>query len=173
MSKIVVCYYSENGESFYDAFCGKLKDMGNNVFQFNTKNYIKTTDWGGEFSLLPFGFDIISHIKSFNSNLMVAFSNAFPTEVIDVFSCPICLWDAYDPQFFWNKEYIKKHLDRFTFLGFKECSKVFKNSKFRRVQSIRHALGLFVSELPLISKLFGLNRIDKIYARLEAYRRKK
>ena len=131
MANVVVCYYSENGESFYDAFCGKLKDIGNNVFQFNTKNYIKSTTWGDEFSLLPVGFKVISRIKKFKPDLIFSFNNAFPTEVIDDFSCPICLWDADDPQFFWNKEYLKQNLNRFTFLGFKECSRDFYERTFK------------------------------------------
>ena len=104
--------------------------MGNNVFQFNTKNHIEFINWGEDYSVNSKGFQILRDIKKFNPDLIFSFNNAFPTESIKDFSCPICLWDADDPNYFWNKDYIKENLNRYIFLGFKECSKDFYERTF-------------------------------------------
>ncbi len=129
MSKILVCYYSENGEVFYDSFSNKLKDLGNEVLQWNTCNYIKGA-WGDTCTLIDQSIEI--EINDFKADIIFSFNNAFPSELVPYTSGKICLLDADNPQYFWNKNFIENNIDKFIFLGFKKCSKEFYENYFKK-----------------------------------------
>ena len=129
MSNIILSYFSENGEVFYDSLAEGLRRLGNNVFQWNIRNYTNCK-WGKSAKLIS--TEIKGKIEEFNPDVVFSFNNAYPQECLNYTKCKICVLDADNPEFFFNKKELVKNIDRFTFLGFKKCSKEFYETYFKK-----------------------------------------
>ena len=124
MANILISYFSDYGESMYDAISETLLKHGNNIFRININNKsFCITEWGGESRVSD--FDIINKIKLFKPDLVLNFNNSLPLEIYSSLNkkCQICILDADNPETFWNKALLLKNKYKYKFLGFQSFSK--------------------------------------------------
>ena len=124
MANILISYFSDYGESMYDAISETLLKHGNNIFRININNKsFCITEWGGESRVSD--FDIINKIKLFKPDLVLNFNNSLPLEIYSSLNkkCQICILDADNPETFWNKAFLLNNKRKYKFLGFQSFSK--------------------------------------------------
>lgn len=131
MSRVLVSYYSDYGETMYDAICDSLLKNGNDVFRYNINNASITMDeWGGHCRIVD--QELLERIKGFKADLVFNFNNSLPEGVEDVLpgTCKICLIDADNPTTFWNKESLLKKTEQYYYLGLQSYSKTMYEKYF-------------------------------------------
>lgn len=124
ISRIMLCYYSDYGETMYDTLIGVLRDNGNHVFRLNINNPAIAIDrWGGNNKIVD--KTLIDLILKFNPEIIFNFNNSLPLELYNCVNpeCAICVIDADNPTTFWNQKYLKDHYQRVFFLGLQSYSK--------------------------------------------------
>lgn len=126
MANVLIVYYSDYGETMYDAISDTLLKNGNNVMRFNINtDFVYMSRWGGT-SVLK-NNDILSIIRDFNADVIFNFNNCLPTNCHDILksNCRICAIDADAPEVaFWNTDMVEKHLNKYVFLGLQSYSKI-------------------------------------------------
>ena len=126
MANVLIVYYSDYGETMYDAISDTLLKNGNNVMRFNINtDFVYMSRWGGT-SVLK-NNDILSIIRDFNADVIFNYNNCLPTNCHDILksNCRICAIDADAPDVaFWNTDMVEKHLNKYVFLGLQSYSKI-------------------------------------------------
>lgn len=123
MANILLSYFSDYGESFYDALADTLIQHGNNVYMLNTNSpYISITVWGGESKVIDDG--LIQTIVNFNADIIFNFNHSLPRNLYNFLhpNCKICILDADNPETFWNKDILYKNKHKYYYLGFQSKS---------------------------------------------------
>jgi hypothetical protein len=121
MAKILISYFSfDDVDVTYDSIARELKNNNNDVLKFNISgiidfNGINDSNLTNEFYL--------KKIKEFNPDIVFSFNNSFPPNLSKILDCEIFIFDADNPNFFWNKEYLLKNIDRYKFIGMMSGSK--------------------------------------------------
>lgn len=123
MSKFLMTYFSDYGETMYDAIADFLLKNGNSVIRFNINCPAVSMDkWGG-FSKLA-DKSVFNEILNFGPDVILNFNNSCPYNLVEALDrCEICILDADNPETFFNQEYLIKNKNRFKFLGFQSYSK--------------------------------------------------
>lgn len=123
MAKVLVAYFSRNGEATYDGICQSLLECGNDVFRLNTDNHINFRHWATTCTLRNEG--LIEQISAFSPDIVFNFSYALPIEILEILpnSAKICIIDGDTPLYFWHKEHLQKNWDKYYFLGMQSESK--------------------------------------------------
>lgn len=122
MARILITYFSDYGETMYDAITDFLRKNGNSVIRFNINcNAVEMDYWGGHSKLI--NDDILSEIKNFGPDLVLSFNNSCPVNLLESLNGVICVIDADNPETFFNKEYLLKNSERFKCLGLQSYSK--------------------------------------------------
>lgn len=124
MSNVVLTYYSDYGESFYNSLKEELLGAGNNVLQLNLNNSIfYVSGWAGETDVLSEA--AFNEIRRFEPDLFISFNNSLPKSVFEEYKGkrPILVIDADNPNTFFNKEYLLKDYEYLTFGGLQLESK--------------------------------------------------
>lgn len=139
MANIIISYWTENGEVFYDGLGETLSNMGNNVMLLHMHDYIEFKFWGTTFTLNKKGLELLKHILEFEPDIVIAFNNMFPVEYVKELECPICVIDAdtFDVGF-WNKEELKNNKDRYIFLGMQTDSRSIYENRLGAVKQYLH-----------------------------------
>jgi len=124
MSKILIsfsCPVFENGLSkiglFYEGLINALEDEGNEICVINTVDFLSQS-WNSENNKLPFYINkqkVIKKIKDFKPDLVFAFNHSIPVEVEEVCDCKIVLFDSDSLNFFSDKGYMKRNLEKYIF----------------------------------------------------------
>ena len=127
MANILICYFAPV-ETIYKSLAETLADMGNNVYRLNIFGYIDCDKWGGSHKLKS--VKTLDVLKDINFDFVIDFNHSIPKELLDRLTCPICLYDADNPDCWWNKDILKNNLDRYVFLGFKSCDKELYEREF-------------------------------------------
>ncbi len=106
---------------FYEGFLKALYVNGNELFILNSAEYLPRS-WDGENILRKeiFSKRLISDIIDFNPELIITFNHSIPKIILESTSCKVAVWDADSIEFYNDKDYIKKHIDRYEFLTFSE-----------------------------------------------------
>lgn len=80
--------------------------------------------WGeGESKIID--ESLLNSIKEFDPNLILNYNNSLPLNVYNIIhdDCSVCVVDADNVNFFWNKEYLIQHYKRLIFIGTMSISK--------------------------------------------------
>lgn len=118
MSNVVLTYYSDYGESFFNSLKDELLSEGNNVLQINLNNSMfYVSGWAGETDLLSEA--TFNEIRRFEPDLFISFNNSLPKSVFEEYkgNKPILVIDADNPNTFFNKEYLLRDYEYLTFGG--------------------------------------------------------
>ncbi len=121
MAKILISYFSfDDVDVTYDSIAKELKNNNNDVLKFNISGIIDFN--GTEDSKLTNKY-YLKKIKEFDPDIVFSFNNSFPPNLIKILDCEIFIFDADNPNFFWNKEYLLKNSDSYKFIGMMSGSK--------------------------------------------------
>lgn len=126
MTRILIAYFAEKGEVMYDGISNSLLESGNDVMRINIKNQTAGLKNGNiAFSHVR----ILKKIEKFNPEVVLSYNNCLPINAIEIIKGDICILDADNPEYFWNKQYLVENKERFKYLGYQECSKkLYKNA---------------------------------------------
>ena len=124
MANVIVAFWTENGQVMYDAISKNLHKNGNNVMFLNMHGFISFDKWGESYEIKSETKQYLwDKISKFEPDLIFSFNNIFPHEFVEKLNCPVCVVDADTPNVgFWSKDILKKHKDRYVFLGFQRIS---------------------------------------------------
>ena len=124
MARLLFTYFSSGGEVMYDQITTELLKNGNDVFRLNINNtqYISFDYWGGKSFIKE--SNILVGILKFDPEIILNFNNSCHVDILNVVSkkCKLCVLDADNPEFFWNKEVFDKYKKRFCYLGLQSFS---------------------------------------------------
>ena len=121
MARVIVYYFAEKGEIFYDGLCDSLVQNGNDVLRVNIFKIVAQNKFKLEYSFKD--NSIIDKILQFNPEIIMSYNNAFPFHLFpDEYIGKTYLFDADNPEYFWHKEEIKKHYSSLKFLGLQKDS---------------------------------------------------
>ncbi|CDF29994.1 putative uncharacterized protein [Methanoculleus sp. CAG:1088] len=123
MASILISYYSDYGETMYDALGCVLHDNGNRVMMININNSsVQIDHWGG--CSKTEDSELIKRVKSFDADIVLDFNFSLPLGLIEVVekTSKICVIDADNPSTFWNKDYHLKNSDKYYYLGLQSYS---------------------------------------------------
>ncbi|MFZ3073206.1 MAG: glycosyltransferase [Thermodesulfobacteriota bacterium] len=133
MAKVLICYFfggsRRNIPSLYDGLKDKFLENGNDVVLVNIDRYIKRQGFSFSLDKGRLGF-FKEKIDGFSPDLVLSFNNAFPAEMWDEVDGKLCILDADNPEYFWNKEALKNKRERFFYLGFQRYSEQMYRSFF-------------------------------------------
>lgn len=102
---------------FYESLSKELINNGNNVLCLNLLKYKKYNEYTFA-KETKYTNDIISRIKLFNPDVIIAFNNQITEEIIKCTNCPILLAEADDASRFSGLELIKKYNDQYYMVSF-------------------------------------------------------
>ncbi len=107
-------------DPYYEALLLELKKNNHDILVIRTNDIV-----GFDNESQHRGIDIIikEKIIQFKPELIIAANNSLPDCIYPITSCPILLLMADTTSFFEGKEFIKKHIERYTFLhcGWDSC----------------------------------------------------
>lgn len=125
MARVLISYFSDYGETMYDALSDVLLHHGNDVFRLNTNNkaLFKFNKWGGEITAKSEAF--LKNIEAFKAEVVFNFNHSLPGDIYEYLpsTSKICVIDADNPETFWNSLYLKKNVNNYYFLGLQSYSK--------------------------------------------------
>ena len=122
MSRILISYFSDYGETTYESLTRVLKKYNNDIFRLNINtSKIKKTQWGGDSFCNDQQLKMM--IEEFDPEVILNFNNSFPQDVYLSSFCKNCVIDADAPFVFWNKKLIKENISNPTFVGLQKFSK--------------------------------------------------
>ncbi len=107
---------------FYEGLLKALKENGNELFIINSAEYLARF-WDGD-NILKNEISknkLISDVIDFDPELIIAFNHSIPSVVLENTTCRVAVWDADSIEFYNDKNYIKKHMDRYYFLAFSKA----------------------------------------------------
>ena len=179
---------------FMEQIIEALNKNGNDVFIYIPNLYHRSSFFS-ENELIK-GINeqkIINDIKSFDPELVITFNNAIYKDILNIIDCPIVIWGA-DKEEFWNqKEYIKKNVDRYHFFCFSKAEIKPRQEMFgiknNRIHLMRTATNLVTEKLSqnknisfigtcfdpepnlenFIRKYSGRDSIKKLFANFKKY----
>lgn len=139
---------------FYEGLIKAFEEEGHEVMVINGADFLHMS-WNNLSNALPSYFDkerVISAVKFFNPDLVYAFNHCIPIEVEEASNCPIILIDSDAINFFSDRDYMRRHLDRYTFfcysvLGCKNAIKF--GAKANQVHHIRAATHISKEDIPI------------------------
>ena len=122
MSKIFLSFFScakdlNNKKAipcFYESFIKGLKESGNEVFAYISKEFNKN------FDEIP--SELLRQLKEFNPEIIILFNNAF-YDISKYFECPIFIYEVDSPLYYSNKTALKNNIERYKFIVIQEESK--------------------------------------------------
>lgn len=122
MANILITYFSDYGETMYDAISDYLLSEGNNVIRFNINNDIVEMDkWGGYSKLTAQA--VLARIQKFKPEIVLNFNGSCPPNLLSrLEGSKVCIVDADNPETFFNKDYIKRNWSSLYFLGLQSFS---------------------------------------------------
>jgi hypothetical protein len=105
---------------FYSSISDALVEQGNNVFKLDILSYCSA-----DFNLNTLKLEnpkLLDEVKDFKPDLVIATNNALPDELANSLTCDICLLDADNPLYFFNKKNILKYPNKYKFIGMQSYS---------------------------------------------------
>lgn len=104
--------------SFYEGFIKSLTRYGNKVMVFNAADYNLVNQNLENITNRAYDKDKIDDIiRNFAPDIVVTFNNASHENILNITTCPIIVYDADHPSYFWDKEKIKENIGRYTFFS--------------------------------------------------------
>lgn len=136
MCKLVFAYWSENGSVFYEGLAKSLLNFGYDILLIDFKQFINFKEWGVEFTLNNKSKSVLEKILEFNPDIIFAFNNMFPYDFLDKIKAKICVVDADSFEVgCWNKDILRKHKDKYIFLGMQSESRNFYEKSLGSIDS--------------------------------------
>lgn len=139
MSRILISYFSDYGETMYDAIVKELINQKNDILRININGIIYYQSWGESSKLKD--KDILHKVIKFRPELVLNFNHSLPKEISKSINCPNCIIDADNPETFWNKKYLIKNRNKYLYIGLQKYSKEMYK-KFFSVANLRNYLFL-------------------------------
>jgi hypothetical protein len=101
---------------FYESFSDAFRKSGHNVMNYIT-NEIICDPWNGFNISISKKIDceFERSIRKFNPDLIISFNNS-KNNIVDKLDCPIVVWEADTPQYYSDKNSLKKNADRYHFI---------------------------------------------------------
>ena len=127
MAKILISFYSPikiNGlyqiPCFYEGLLNAFQRAGNTVLYIISSDFL-IVPWNGKKNKCLSNIDqekLLSEVKSFNPDLIIAFNNSIPEGIDKISNAPFIIWDA-DLYYYCNdKDSIKNNIERYHFFSF-------------------------------------------------------
>lgn len=117
MAKILVSYWRSDEISadatlnFWDGFFKALQECGNDVLVINNSFYGIWTSNTTDNPLVE--SYLMSEVKNFNPDLIIAFNNRILQKIVDWFDGPVVLYDGDELKFFSDLDTIHANIDRY------------------------------------------------------------
>ncbi len=123
-ANILISYFSEMGETMYDAITDVLLKNGNNVFRLNINNSsVRAPVWGEDSKMVD--DPLLKQIVQFEPEIILDFSNCLPTNVRSAIGtdCRHCIIDGDSVNYIWNRKDLMETKENRLYLGQQSASK--------------------------------------------------